>query len=455
MSGTTFAVRVWATERRPGKKGTTYRVNWRVGPRRRSRTFATAAQADSYRSKLMAAVREGQAFDLRSGEPASIKQEHSSDVTWYEFACDYIDMKWPHTSPKHRKGTAEVLASVTVALLEKQIADSPHTAREVRSALLNWGFNARRGSEQQPDDVTKLLSWVARNSPVLAVLRERRTIRPLLAQLSTRLDGNRAAPRTAAWRRSILSTALNYAVEISLIEENPVPLIRWSVPKASGLVERRSVVSPTQARALLAAVAETPLSGAQLVAFFGCLYYAALRPEEAAGLRASDLELPAEGWGWIFLERAAPEIDRQWSDSDSRRQDRELKHRAPGETRRVPCPPDLTRLLRSHLAKFGTGANGRLFCGVRGEPLAGVTYRRLWQRARAKALTPEQVASPLATRPYDLRHAAVSTWLNSGVGPTQVAEWAGHSVTVLLRIYAKCIDGQEEAALRLVDQVWR
>ena len=29
---------------------------------------------------------------------------------------------------------------------------------------------------------------------------------------------------------------------------------------------------------------------------------------------------------------------------------------------------------------------------------------------------------------------------------TQVAEWAGHSVHVLIKVYAKCIDGQEEAA---------
>jgi hypothetical protein len=30
--------------------------------------------------------------------------------------------------------------------------------------------------------------------------------------------------------------------------------------------------------------------------------------------------------------------------------------------------------------------------------------------------------------------------------PTQVAEWAGHSVAMLLRVYAKCISGQEDAA---------
>ncbi len=38
----------------------------------------------------------------------------------------------------------------------------------------------------------------------------------------------------------------------------------------------------------------------------------------------------------------------------------------------------------------------------------------------------------LAKTPYSLRHACVSTWLDGGVPPTQVAEWAGHSVDVLL-----------------------
>jgi len=56
----------------------------------------------------------------------------------------------------------------------------------------------------------------------------------------------------------------------------------------------------------------------------------------------------------------------------------------------------------------------------------------------------------LARRPYDLRHAAVSLWLNAGVPATQVAEWAGHSVNVLLRVYAKCIYGQDEAVRQRV-----
>jgi integrase len=74
-------------------------------------------------------------------------------------------------------------------------------------------------------------------------------------------------------------------------------------------------------------------------------------------------------------------------------------------------------------------------------------------RAEARTLefTPAQVASPLAGRPYDLRHAAVSLWLNAGVPPTRVAERAGHSVEVLLRVYAKCLDDGEAVANKRID----
>ncbi|WP_243722598.1 hypothetical protein [Actinomadura sp. 7K507] len=68
---------------------------------------------------------------------------------------------------------------------------------------------------------------------------------------------------------------------------------------------------------------------------------------------------------------------------------------------------------------------------------------------------PAEAASPLAETPYALRHAAVSTWLSAGVPPAQVAEWAGHSVAVLLRVYAKCVAGQEEEAKRRITEATR
>jgi hypothetical protein len=49
----------------------------------------------------------------------------------------------------------------------------------------------------------------------------------------------------------------------------------------------------------------------------------------------------------------------------------------------------------------------------------------------------------------------VCTWLNGGVYPTQVAEWAGRSVDVLLRIYAKCVASQDERAKRRISEALR
>lgn len=123
-----------------------------------------------------------------------------------------------------------------------------------------------------------------------------------------------------------------------------------------------------------------------------------------------------------------------------------------GEARPVPCPPPLTTLLRDHMARHGTAADGRLFRNLTGGDLAESTVARAWSNARQSALTAEEFASPLTRRPYDLRHACVSTWLSSGVPSTQVAEWAGHSVAVLHQIYAKVLAGQEPSARERIER---
>lgn len=210
------------------------------------------------------------------------------------------------------------------------------------------------------------------------------------------------------------------------------------------------MVNPTQARALLRAIrARNP----RLEAFFGLLYFAAPRPEEATNFRQGDMVHAADGWGELHLTKATPEVAEAWTDTGSRSEARNLKHRDDGAGRIVPCPPELANLLRRHTDEYGVTRDGRLFAGIRNEGrLSSTVYGRAWAQARGDVLPEETQASPLAKRPYDLRHAAVSTWLNAGVEPTRVAEWAGHSVHVLLRVYAKCLDGGERAARDRVQQ---
>ena len=151
-----------------------------------------------------------------------------------------------------------------------------------------------------------------------------------------------------------------------------------------------------------------------------------------------------------------------WTDSGRANEDQQLKHRGVSDTRPVPAPPELVEILRQHIETFPISPDGRLFVTRVGragvplpppftKPLSMGTAYRVWDAARAVALTDAEYASPLAKRPYDLRHAAVSTWLNAGVPPTQVAEWAGHSVNVLLRVYAKCVYGQDEVARQRIE----
>ena len=243
--------------------------------------------------------------------------------------------------------------------------------------------------------------------------------------------------------------ALGYAVETGLLNSNPADSIRWQVPRAAIAVDPKIVASPAQAEALLAAVARIRPT---LAAFFGCLYYGALRPEEAIALRLADCHLPHHGWGTLTLTRATPRIAKAWTGTGSSHEQRGLKHRPEGSVRTVPIPPVLVAMLRHHLRCYGTTADGCLFCGTRGGPLSESSYGRTWHVARTQALGPAAAATPLARRPYDLRHAALSLWLNAGAAPAQIAQRAGHSITVLLAVYAHCIDGQDDITNRQIER---
>lgn len=181
------------------------------------------------------------------------------------------------------------------------------------------------------------------------------------------------------------------------------------------------------------------------------MYYAGLRPAEATALRESDCHLPERGWGTLTLARSLPVTTKKWTDHGERHDARGLKQRDPNAVRIVPIPPWLVQELRTHLDQFGTAPDGRLFRNERDGIIGSTTYSRVWEEARRLALTPGQAASPLAGRPYDLRHAALTTWLNAGISPGEVSKRAGNTVEVLLRRYAGCIDQQTEIINRRIE----
>lgn len=449
-------VKIWSVRKRNTKKPS-YDVRWTVSGLVFSRQFRTKGLADHFRAKLLRAARGGEEFDTGSGLPDSMAETKPS-TTWYDFALKYLAMKWPHAAPNTRAGINESLTAVTMALLD----DRPGRPSDdlIRTALRNWAFVLPRpGDREVPTEIATALHWVSRSSRPLADLGDPAVGRAVLDSLKLRLDGTAAAAETVQRKRRTLVNALHYAVDLGEFKENPITRIRWQKPKVTGEVDPRVVVNPEQARSLLTAVSYVGgyrrARGRRLVGLFACMYYGALRPAEAVGLTRADLKLPETGWGTVLLNRTRPSVGKQWTDSGETHDERGLKNRPAEEVRLVPIPPQLVGILRQHLDAFGTADDGRLFTNERGGVVGSSTYYRVWQEARTLALPPAAVASPLAARPYDLRHSALSTWLNAGVDPTEVAERAGNSVEVLLSRYAKCIDGRQEIANRKIEELLR
>jgi integrase len=474
---TSYEVTVWSIATYEGKRQTTYYVRWKVGRKSFKKPFKTYAFADSFRSELVTASRKGEPFDLKSGLPASkvraMGEADRSNATWFPFAARYAEEKWADISPNHRRGIAEALTNITMALLTTR-RGKPADAILRHACKTTFSVNLRQ--RLADEDTAQTIRWLDQNTMPVGDLAKPDVLRGVLKAVGSKLDGEPAATSTTRRKRMTLHNALDFAVQQELLGKNPLTDTKVTRPNKTAVlrqVDRRAVINPVQARTLLEAVRRQGKSnGCRLVAFFGLMYYAALRPEEAAALRKDHLSLPSmnwneelerweptennDGWGELHLERARPEVSAEWTDSQDSNEERGLKHRDPSEGRTVPCPPALTALLHDHLATHGTASDGRLFWGARSQGRIGSTvYGRAWASARATVFTPAVNSSLLAKRPYDLRHAAVSTWIKAGVEITRVADWAGHSVAVLMHVYAKFIDGGEQAARARVETALR
>jgi integrase len=453
MNDITFNVRVHKTEVYKGKRVTTYTVRWRVGKKPHKEPFRNSAQADSFRSSLLTATRQGEAFSIRTGRPTSWERKEAA-VNWYAFSLDYCAMKWPYASPNHRRGIAEALTDATEALTTT--TKGAQSRELLRKALRTWAYSGRlQTGGEPPEELIPALRWLEHNTVDMGEFEPDRQgaklIREVLNRLSSRQDGTPAAGSTVTRKRATFNNAMEYAREQRVVPVNPLTLVKRTRPRMAKTLDLRVVVNSDQARRLLDAVGTQGKRGERMVGFFAVMYYAALRPEEAVGLTRDDLvSLPENGWGEMRLTHAEPRSGSLWTNSGQPRDRQPLKQRAPGETRPVPIHPDLVTLLRDHIAQFNIPPGGRLFVGPRGGIMTDRTYLGAWHKARTKALSAREAASPLAETPYALRHAAVSTWLGAGVPPAQVAEWAGHSVAVLLRVYAKCVAGQEDEAKRKI-----
>lgn len=454
------------------KKPATYQVRWRVATETHYRTFSGKAPADAFRGKLLSAVQNGEAFDTDTGLPDSMT-EKPDRLTWFAFSARYVDMKWKSLSAKSRETTIYA-AATAVASLVSAAPGGPSTAT-LRRALQHWYLEPSKrasGGQQSADEQTienqpaedqkkppaeiaKALIWLEKNSLPIAALAEKKHARAVLDALATTMNGKAAAADYIKRRRGVVSNMVRYAIECGELHEDPFKTIQWTPPKVAKQIDRRRVPNPKQVRELLNSVTYVGTwkraGGRRYVAFLACLYYAMMRPEEVIGLCEADCELPDKGWGLLILHKATPYAGRRWTDNGELHDDKALKARADGETRSVPIPPVLVRILRAHIAEFGVGEDGRIFRTERGAPVTPFAYQKVWKQARPFALPPNRVGSSLAEIPYDLRHAGISLGLRTTRDPALIAERAGQSVDVLMKRYAWALDDQDAAANKAIE----
>ncbi|WP_406316561.1 tyrosine-type recombinase/integrase [Streptomyces sp. NBC_00118] len=454
--GFSFDVKLWKVSK-TGRKSRPWRLRWVVAGKVHGDTFVTSALAESRRSELWQAMnRRGEAFEIDSGLPesevraaaqAAEAAEAAPPVRWFEFCRKYVAGRWRTSAAKTREGMADGLAAVTLAMIKRgEGVPDDHSLR----LGFRWAIVPANAWEDPPAELMAAYDWITTSDRPLADVGDAEVFEAVMYRVSYKLDGTPAAGDTYKRRRRALNAALEHAVAVGELPENPLVRARRKRVGSNDVVDRRVLVNPVQARQLLTAVSYVGswdrCRGRRLAAFYAVIYHAALRPAEAVGLRLSDCDLPEKGWGTLTLRETRPVSGKQWTDSGERHDRRGLKARAATTDRPVPIPPVLVAILRAHLKDFGTAKEGRVFGNERGGVVGSSTYWRVWEEAREYALPPERVDSPLAGRPYDLRHACITRWLNAGVPIAEVARRVGNSPEVIHRRYHGCIDGHEEAA---------
>jgi integrase len=488
----TYKVTIWDTikehvsqakaelEKPVGQRKRTYEVRWKVHGRAKacSESYKNLTSATHRQSELRLALSKGESFHIETGLPASeyrklaAKQAAEAEAvqtairsaTCFERFVEFCDVKWPQLEPMSRAALANALATVTAAVVIDR--DGAPDRKVLHHVLVKYAYNPNNRAKPLPSEYAKALAWVKAHSSPASAFADDVTIRKALEAIKQQpTTGKKAARSTVARKRAGFHQALEYLLEQKVIGANPLDDPKWQrfakVSQRSNVVDKRVVANPRQAEALIDGCAEYGPAGERLQAFFALTYYAFMRPGEAMVVTEDCFTLPPEPapgqketqWGRVRFATSDPQPQDQWTDGSRGKGEKSLKQRDEGEDRDVPLHPNAVARVRQHIKRHHIPAGGRLFTSLRGggETISKTTYAKVWRSTRKRVLTPRQYKSMLVKRPYDLRHGGVSLLLNAGVPPTLIAEWAGHGVDVLMKIYAKCIDGQEEMARRLVE----
>lgn len=106
-------------------------------------------------------------------------------------------------------------------------------------------------------------------------------------------------------------------------------------------------------------------------------------------------------------------------------------------------------LARRHLERWPADTD-LVFTNAGGRSVTPENYGKVWNRAKPEVWPAGHVAAGAV--PYDLRHTAATTMLRAGVPLPEVARRLGHSIDVLLRVYAGVFDDEEVRSNEAIEE---
>ena len=244
---------------------------------------------------------------------------------------------------------------------------------------------------------------------------------PVLGRYLSDLRARGVGPQAIRRCKAILQSCLSRAVEQGLIQGNPAAAVK--LPRTERKASR-SAIGPRDVEALRARLSESPNGGLRDATLVSVLAYVGLRPGEALGLRWSDV-----GERTLLVERS--------------NDDGEIKSTKTGRRRSARLPAPVRADLQAWRLASGRPADDALVFPT----ASGELWREHdWRNWRRRSFQPAAKALGLdVSRPYDLRHAAVSLWLHEGRSVVEVAAWLGHSPALCLSTYAHVVDELRDA----------
>ena len=405
-----------------------WRVRWRHQGRLRERSFVTKKEAERLATAIRRATEDGLPFDAGTGLPEA---PTSSPDQLAVYTQQWLAARWQSWKPRTR--ASELEAAVRIVLYAVRTgSDAPPEGIRAYLARTLRPVEGSTGELSVPENPTDrriwerdCARWVQRSSLPLSSMTPAMTER-LVLRLGLLLDGVTPASSTTSRRyRTTLRALLRDAHEDGLLVTDP--WTRKVAKSARATVDTTVNLATLPDRADAVRVIEHIRSSHPASETYRQLssiaLHLGLRPSEALALRWEDFELPEEGWGSVVISRTTDGEGGFGTTKTNR-------------IRTVPVPPELVEELRVF---GGDRPSGQMFLTRTGK----VPTLSNWNRAVKRACRSAGV-EPMTL--YDFRHLNATFMLNLGIGPGEVASRLGHSVDVLLSVYAGVTTGDRERA---------